>query len=137
MKHLSPVPVDQLEDQPETPVVPNMDSVEESLAILASAPTLPAYTKTRNVREQFQHAFDMIGGVPRLAHWAHANPAKFYALYSKLIPVQLAGDPNQPIRLQLSWVNGRDTSGRQIQGSAQIIDVPPNLDSNGRGPLSD
>lgn len=30
--------------------------------------------------------FEMIGGVTRMTLWANANPDKFYALYSKLLP---------------------------------------------------
>lgn len=34
----------------------------------------------------FQSAFDIIGGVSRLALWANANPTEFYKLYSRLMP---------------------------------------------------
>ncbi len=34
----------------------------------------------------FQNAFDMMGGVSRLALWANQNPDKFYPLYSRLMP---------------------------------------------------
>lgn len=31
-------------------------------------------------------AFDLIGGVPRLAHWAHQNPGEFYTkIYAKTL----------------------------------------------------
>lgn len=40
----------------------------------------------QDVVNAFQNAFVMIGGVQRLALWAHANPDKFYPLYSKLMP---------------------------------------------------
>ena len=39
-----------------------------------------------DVVNAFQDAFRMIGGVQRMALWAHANPDKFYPLYSKLLP---------------------------------------------------
>jgi hypothetical protein len=39
-----------------------------------------------DVVNAFQEAFRMIGGVPRMALWANANPDKFYPLYSKLMP---------------------------------------------------
>jgi hypothetical protein len=103
------------------PITPSMNEVEANLAVLASAPQLPAYARTRNVREQFQHAFELIGGIPRLAHWAHANPDKFFALYSKLIPAQITGEGGGAIKVELSWLNARDTSGRS---PPQIIDVP-------------
>ena len=39
-----------------------------------------------DVVSAFQHAFLMIGGVPRMALWANAHPDKFYPLYAKLLP---------------------------------------------------
>jgi len=109
----------------EGPITPGIYEVEDNLAELAKAPRLPAYTKTRNVRLQFQHAFELIGGIPRLAHWAHANPDKFYQLYSKLIPAQVTGLDGGAIKVELSWLNTRDTSGKS---PSQVIDVEP---SNG------
>ena len=99
-----------------------MALVEENLAALAETAKLPSYVRTRNVREQFQYAFELIGGIPRLAHWAHANPDKFFSLYSKLIPAQITGEGGGAIKVELSWLNARDTSGRS---PPQIIDVSP------------
>jgi hypothetical protein len=117
------MPQELLPDLEQGPVTPPISEVENCLALLANAPQLPAYTKTRNVREQFQHAFELIGGIPRLAHWAHSNPDKFYALYSKLIPAQVTGLDGGAIKVELSWLNARDTSGRS---PPSIIDVPSN-----------
>jgi len=102
------------------PITPTLNLVEENLNALATAPKLPSYTRTRNVREQFQHAFELIGGIPRLAHWAHQNPDKFFGLYSKLIPAQVTGADGGAIKIELSWLNARDTSGRS---PPQTIDV--------------
>jgi hypothetical protein len=54
------------------------------------------FTRT-DVANAFQHAFQMIGGVQRLALWANENPDKFYPLYSKLLPGQalVIGDVGQ------------------------------------------
>jgi hypothetical protein len=41
--------------------------------------------KQRFVRAMAE-AFDIIGGVPRLALWADQNPDKFFSLYGKSIP---------------------------------------------------
>lgn len=106
----------------EGPITPSIQDVEENLNALAVAPKLPAYTRTRNVREQFQHAFELIGGIPRLAHWAHSHPTQFYALYSKLIPAQVTGANGGAIKVELSWLNERDTTGRS---PPQVIDVLP------------
>lgn len=53
---------------------------------------LPAVKKAvdgfnrQDVVNAFANAFTMMGGVQRLALWAHANPDKFYPLYAKLMP---------------------------------------------------
>ena len=113
-------PTQEVEVEP--PITPSIQEVEANLSILASTPKLPSYTRTKNVREQFQFAFELIGGIPRLAHWAHSNPDKFFSLYSKLIPAQISGEDGGPIKIQLGWINGRDTSGRS---PPQTIDVTP------------
>jgi len=106
----------------EGPITPTIEEVEANLAILARAAQLPAYCRTRNVRLQFQHAFELIGGIPRLATWAHANPDKFFALYSKLIPAQITGADGGALKIELSWLNTRDTTGRS-QGN--VIEIDP------------
>jgi hypothetical protein len=105
----------------DAPVTPPMHLVEENLNALATTPKLPAYTRTRNVREQFAFAFELIGGIPRLAHWAHQNPDKFFQLYSKLIPAQITGADGGAIKVELSWVNGRDTSGRSPPTTIDVV----------------
>ena len=53
---------------------------------------VPAVTRKRDgftrqeVVDAFARAFEMIGGVQRMALWANQNPDKFYPLYSKLLP---------------------------------------------------
>ena len=39
-----------------------------------------------DVVESFTNAFQMIGGVDRLALWADQNPGDFYKLFGKLMP---------------------------------------------------
>jgi hypothetical protein len=102
------------QDIEQGPITPSIAEVEENLVALASASKLPEYTRTRNVRLQFQHAFELIGGIPRLAHWAHQNPDKFFQLYSKLIPAQVTGADGGAIKIELGWLNTRDTSGRSL-----------------------
>ena len=55
-----------------------------------------------DVVQAFHTAFQMIGGVPRLALWADANPTEFYKLYGRLLPSaaqsELAEDPVIEIR---------------------------------------
>ena len=42
----------------------------------------------KQVVQAFQSAFELIGGVPRLATWANENETDFYRLYAKLLPSQ-------------------------------------------------
>lgn len=73
-----------------------MASVFHDLAESRKAfPRIP----TRGVKRQeivnaFQEAFELIGGVPRLAVWAHDNPTDFYKLYGKLLPAGSTLDVN-------------------------------------------
>ena len=50
--------------------------------------TVPRNTNfsRKDVVNAFQAAFELIGGVPRLAIWADTNQTEFYKLYGKLIP---------------------------------------------------
>lgn len=50
--------------------------------------TLPREVKREKVVHAFQEAFELIGGVPRLAHWADQSPSAFYKLYARLLPTQ-------------------------------------------------
>ena len=42
----------------------------------------------KQVVTAFSDAFHLIGGVPRLAHWANEHPTEFYKLYGRLLPSQ-------------------------------------------------
>ena len=51
--------------------------------------------KRQQVIDAFQDSFELIGGIPRLAAWAHFHPTEFYKLYSKLLPSQAIHDFGQ------------------------------------------
>lgn len=34
----------------------------------------------------FMDAFELIGGVPRLAHWGDQNPGEFFKLFARMLP---------------------------------------------------
>jgi hypothetical protein len=51
--------------------------------------------KRQNIVQQFHSAFQLIGGVPRLALWADKNPTAFFSLYSKMIPAAVKVDFTQ------------------------------------------
>lgn len=48
--------------------------------------------KRQEVIDAFRHSFELIGGIPRLAAWAHHHPTEFYKLYGKLLPTQSQHD---------------------------------------------
>ena len=54
---------------------------------------------TKLVKERFAEAFDLLqeDDEVKLSVWGKANPTEFYKLASKLIPVQIAGDPDNPL----------------------------------------
>lgn len=69
------------------------DKTEQVLTELAASKrNIPAIRRKEDgfsrmdVVNAFNNAFQMIGGVPRLALWANENPDKFYPLYTKLMP---------------------------------------------------
>jgi hypothetical protein len=48
------------------------------------------------------------GGVDYLKTQSEMNPTAFMGLIGKVLPLTLAGDPNQPMRLELTglqWLN--------------------------------
>lgn len=52
--------------------------------------SVPREIKRQRVVNAFHDAFELIGGVPRLAHWADDHPTDFYKLYARMIPVEAA-----------------------------------------------
>ena len=58
-----------------------MSKAERKLSI----PRTSAFNREDVVRA-FTDSFELIGGVPRLATWAHSHQTEFYRLYAKLLP---------------------------------------------------
>ena len=50
--------------------------------------SVPRELKRQRVVSAFQNAFELIGGVPRLAHWADQHPTDFFKLYARLLPAE-------------------------------------------------
>jgi len=62
-----------------------------------SIPSNRDFTR-KDVVRAFTNAFELIGGMPRLALWAHNNEGDFYKLYSRLLPSQASsalGEANE------------------------------------------
>lgn len=52
---------------------------------------------TQGAVSNIMQVFEMLGGNEGFAEWALENRTEFYRHYSKLIPVQLTGDAENPI----------------------------------------
>ena len=55
--------------------------------------------RREKIAQQYDDAFELIGGVPRLAHWAHSDPKEFYKLHAKLIPSEQKNQFDGTIRV--------------------------------------
>ena len=67
----------------------------------AGKPKGTASKLTIAAREAFQRAFDEVGGVRDLATWAKENRTEFYKLYGKLIPIQVTGEGDGPLKIEI------------------------------------
>lgn len=61
------------------------------------------HKSTRIVKDVFADVFSQIQADKKanLKAWAIENPTEFYKLASKLIPIQLAGDPENPVAVNV------------------------------------
>lgn len=82
--------------------------------------SLPPVLKDSKAAKAFQQAFDLIGGVPRLALWADQNPSKFYSLYSKLVPATAEVHQKTDINVNISWAS----SDRLSYQRGEVVDLP-------------
>lgn len=89
--------------------------------------SLPPVLKDSRAAKAFQQAFEMIGGVPRLALWADQNPTKFFTLYSKLVPATAEIHEKRDITVTINWASPERLSyGREpeIVADATVKDAP-------------
>jgi hypothetical protein len=84
---------------------------------------MPSALKGKKAADAFQQAFDLIGGIPRLALWADKNPNAFFSLYSKLIPSSVKAEINGTIKIEAPWMNANRLSYRD--SPQLIVDVTP------------
>lgn len=52
---------------------------------------------TRDIKEAILHAFEKVGGASYLETVAKDNPQVFCTLLGKILPTQIAGDPDSPV----------------------------------------
>lgn len=83
----------------------------------------PKELRSKKAADAFQSAFDLIGGVPRLALWADKNPSAFFALYSKLIPSTVQSQVNATIRIEAPWMNPNRLS--YANPTQDVVDATP------------
>lgn len=57
---------------------------------------------TALVKDMVSQALEGVGGADYLKRQAEANPAAFMTLVGKLIPVQVGGDPDNPIKAEFT-----------------------------------
>ncbi len=89
---------EQQEDQ--TLVVSDWDKTMQALSTPNTTLSIPRNREfnRKQVVTAFSNAFELIGGVPRLALWADENPSDFFKLYSRLLPSQASsalGESNE------------------------------------------
>jgi hypothetical protein len=60
---------------------------------------------TESMRTAWLAAFDTLGGADGLAHWARANPDRFYTLAARLLPQ--AGPEHRPMTREEARATGR------------------------------
>lgn len=60
---------------------------------------------TKQLKDMILGALDDNGGQAYLAQQARDNPTAFLTLIGKVLPTQVSGDPNAPVRLLVTWQN--------------------------------
>lgn len=91
----------QPEQQSEREIVtPDWEATMEAIAKPNTRLTIPRNKdfNRKQVVTAFSSAFELIGGVQRLALWAHQNQDDFYKLYARLLPSQASsalGESNE------------------------------------------
>jgi len=58
----------------------------------------------KEVIHAFTDAFELIGGVPRLALWGHDNPTEFFKLYARLLPSQASSALGETTEMTIKHV---------------------------------
>ena len=52
-------------------------------------------------KDNIAAVFDQLGGINNMVLWAKDNATDFYRIYARLLPVQVEGNPDNPIGLNL------------------------------------
>lgn len=57
---------------------------------------------TKQLKEMILGALDNAGGIDYLTDQAHAKPVAFLALIGKVLPMQVTGDPDNPLQAKIT-----------------------------------
>jgi hypothetical protein len=101
--------------------------------------SVPKVTKT--IRDAVMTAFNEVGGpeyLVRLANGTQSDRAAFTSLLNKVLPTQINANVDGGIRLELSWLGGRNIGTTQAQlteQAPQVIDIEQ--DSAGKYRIKD
>lgn len=113
----------------DTPPTPGNDTVPPKLRtaidgclsadyVPGQPPPVPASFKIDSPRDAVKDAFQLVGGVPRLAHWADKNFDRFVnGPLAKIITAQPGVSKDEPIHIKLSFDLG-NRFGRTVDGVA-------------------
>lgn len=58
---------------------------------------------TGELKDMIMTALHEVGGIDYLKFQANENAKTFLLLLGRVLPLQVSGDPDQPIELKLSW----------------------------------
>ena len=64
-----------------------------------------------DVKAMILAALDAAGGIDYLKRQADKNPVAFLSLIGKVLPMQVAGDPTEP--LHISWISYADADAEK------------------------
>lgn len=94
--------------------------------------------KLTNLRDAVIEAFDRVGGVDylvRLAEGTQSDRAAFVGLMNKVLPTQINQQVEGGIKLELSWLSGRQigtTTAQVIEQKTQVLDLQRDSDGQYR-----
>ena len=92
-----------------------------------SVPKGPGVSR-KQVVQAFQSAFEMVGGIQRLAIWANDHPTEFYKLYARLLPSQASEALGEKNEMTVVHVIPRGPLDRPNQAGPTERDVTPESD---------
>lgn len=84
-----------------------------------------------SIREMILMALDKAGGVEYLVKQAQYNPVAFMGLLGRVLPMQVTGDPNAPIQIEIKrvLVGAEEAITGNTYEHGQFITVDNNTDS--------